>query len=235
MFAKCITTSDAFLDMPTSARALYLHLGMIADDDGFVNSPKRAMREAGASEEDLNLLLAKRFLLGFDSGIVVIKHWRINNYLQSDRCKPTEYRDEMSMLRIKENRAYTFAEKDASGSTCIQPVSNLYTTCIQPVYNLYTQNSIEENSIEESNKREEHAAPRAHRFAPPTLAEVRAFIEEKGYGVNPERFIAYYESNGWKVGKNPMKDWKAACASWNTREQQNQRKEVDYGNYACLI
>lgn len=107
MFAKAITESDTFLDMPLSTQALYFHLGMIADDDGFVGSPKRLARSINASEDDLKLLLAKRFILGFNSGIVVIKHWKINNYLRSDRYKPTTYQEELKTLQVKENGSYT--------------------------------------------------------------------------------------------------------------------------------
>ena len=79
MFAKSIVLSDAFLDMPMSARCLYFTLNMLADDDGFVGSPKAIMRQCGASQDDLLLLLQKRYILGFESGVIVIKHWNINN------------------------------------------------------------------------------------------------------------------------------------------------------------
>ena len=118
MFAKTIVLSDAFLDMPLSARCLYFTLGMLADDDGFVNSPKSIMRQAGASTDDLNLLLAKRFILAFDSGIIVIKHWRIHNYIQKDRYKESKYMEEKATLMIDQNGAYT---------ECIQDVSTLDT------------------------------------------------------------------------------------------------------------
>lgn len=107
MFAKCITESDAFLDMPLSTQALYFHLGMVADDDGFVSSPKKITRSINASEDDLKLLLAKRFVLGFESGIVVIKHWKMNNYIRNDRYKETTYLEEKKMLELKENGSYT--------------------------------------------------------------------------------------------------------------------------------
>lgn len=118
MFAKTIVLSDAFLDMPLSARCLYFTLGMLADDDGFVNSPKSIMRQAGASVDDLNLLIAKRFILTFDSGIIVIKHWRIHNYIQKDRYKETKYFEEKSTLMLDEKGAYT---------ECIQNVSKMDT------------------------------------------------------------------------------------------------------------
>ena len=107
MFAKTIVLSDAFLDMPLSARCLYFTLGMLADDDGFVNSPKSIMRQCGASADDMNVLLAKKFVLAFDSGVIVIKHWRINNYLRNDRYQETKYSEEKEQLRITENGSYT--------------------------------------------------------------------------------------------------------------------------------
>lgn len=118
MFAKTIVTSDAFLDMPLSARCLYFTLGMFADDDGFVNNPKSIMRQVGACADDLNLLLLKRFILAFDSGVIVIKHWRIHNYIQKDRYKETKYIEERSTLMLDEKGAYT---------ECIQGVSILDT------------------------------------------------------------------------------------------------------------
>lgn len=108
MFSQQITDSDSFLDMPLSAQALYFHLGMNADDDGFVNSPKRIQRVIGANEDDLKLLIAKRFVLSFDSGVVVIKHWKINNSIRQDRYTPTVYTEELSLITEKPNRAYTF-------------------------------------------------------------------------------------------------------------------------------
>ena len=107
MFAKTITESDAFLEMPLSTQALYLHLSMNADDDGFVSSPKKIVRMISASEDDLKLLLTKRFILGFNTGIIVIKHWRMNNYIRSDRYKPTVYQEEYKTLKVKDNGSYT--------------------------------------------------------------------------------------------------------------------------------
>ncbi|WP_238899330.1 replisome organizer [Clostridium sp. YIM B02500] len=107
MFSKQIIDSDAFLDMPLSAQALYFHLNMRADDDGFINSPKKIQRLINCSEDDLKLLIAKRFVIKFDSGVVVIKHWLIHNYLRKDTYKPTNYIDEKSMLYTKTNKSYT--------------------------------------------------------------------------------------------------------------------------------
>jgi hypothetical protein len=127
MFAKTIVTSDAFLDMPLSARCLYFTLGMLADDDGFVNNPKSIMRQVGASHSDLDLLLVKRFILAFDSGVIVIKHWRIHNYIQKDRYKESKYIEEKATLMIDEKGAYT--------------------ECIQDVYKVDTQVRLGKDSL----------------------------------------------------------------------------------------
>lgn len=107
MFTQKITESDAFIEMPMSSQALYFHLCMNADDDGFVKNPKSIQRLVGCNNDDIKLLIAKRFILPFDSGIIVIKHWRMHNLLRKDRYKETEYLEEKSMLYLKENGAYT--------------------------------------------------------------------------------------------------------------------------------
>lgn len=108
MFAKNIVLSDEFLDMPLSARCLYFTLGMLADDDGFINKPKTILRMCGASIDDMNILKLKRFVLEFESGIIVIKHWRLNNYLRKDRYSETSYKEEKKQLFLKDNGSYTF-------------------------------------------------------------------------------------------------------------------------------
>ena len=130
MFAKTIIDSDVFTDMPISARLLYYDLAMRADDDGFVNSPKKIMRFVGASMDDMNVLIAKQFIIPFESGVVVIKHWKIHNYIQKDRYKATSYQAEKESLTLKNGTYYTDDLPD---------VSNLDTECIQDVYSLDTQ------------------------------------------------------------------------------------------------
>lgn len=107
MFTKKIVDSDAFLNMPLSSQVLYFHLSMRADDDGFVNNPQKITRMVGASPDDFNILVAKNFVITFDTGVIVIKHWRMHNYIRGDRYQETEYKDEKSQLRLKENGAYT--------------------------------------------------------------------------------------------------------------------------------
>ena len=106
MFSKRITETDLFLDMPMSAQCLYFHLNMSADDDGFIGNAKTIRRMIGASEDDLKLLLSKEFLIPFKSGVVVIKDWRIHNYIRSDRYTETVYREEKKELKVLENGRY---------------------------------------------------------------------------------------------------------------------------------
>lgn len=135
MFAKTIIDSDAFIDMPLSTQALYFHLSMRADDDGFINNPKKIQRMIGATDDDLRLLIAKRFIIPFESGIVVIKHWKIHNYIRNDRYKPTVYEEERKQLETKDNGAYT--EVEAVGI----PSGN------QVVYQMETQVRVGKDSI----------------------------------------------------------------------------------------
>ena len=107
MFAKTIIDSDAFLDMPATSQCLYFHLAMRADDDGFINNPKKIQRFVGSTSDDLKLLIAKRFIIPFESGVVVIKHWKIHNYIRADRKVDTVYTKEMKMLALKDNGSYT--------------------------------------------------------------------------------------------------------------------------------
>src|SRR3990167_2929616 len=106
LFSPDIVGSDAFLEMPVSSRELYFQLGMYADDDGFIN-PKKIMRMVGAGDDDLKVILTKRFALPFESGVIVIKHWLIHNTIRKDRYKETQYLEEKKMLKIKENGSYT--------------------------------------------------------------------------------------------------------------------------------
>lgn len=131
MMSKKITDTDAFLDMPLTTQALYFHFLQNADDDGFVGSPNSIMRKVGASKNDYDLLIVKRFIIVFDTGICVIKHWRIHNYIQKDRYTPTTFLKEKAQLETEANGAYTDKKVE----------------CIQPVSNSYPQYSVGEDSI----------------------------------------------------------------------------------------
>ena len=211
MFSKKIVESDAFLDLPAGAQALYFHLGMAADDDGVVNSPNAIRRTVGAESEDLKLLIERGFLIDFPSGIVVIKHWRINNSIQKDRYRPTAYTDEINQLAVKPNGAYS--------RHCIQNVSNLDTKCIQSGYKMDTQVRLVKERKGEVSQGEEPPAPESG-FEPPTTEEVEAYAREAAIRLDAAQFVAYYSSNGWLVGnRTPMRDWKAAARSWAARDR----------------
>lgn len=107
MFSMDVVDTDAFLDMPPTTQNLYFHLGMRADDDGFVSSPKKIMKIINCGEDDMKILLTKNFIIGFESGVVVIKHWRLHNYISKDRYNETNYKDEKGSLKLKENKVYT--------------------------------------------------------------------------------------------------------------------------------
>ena len=209
MFAKTVIDSDAFLDMPLSAQALYFHLSMRADDDGFINNPKKIQRMVGASDDDCKLLILKRFIITFESGVIVIKHWKIHNYIQKDRYKPTIYQEEKKLLSEKDNKAYT---------ECIQD-GYIMDTQVRDRLEL-SKDSIE---LEEEQKRK--------RFVPPTLDEVKAYCSERKNNVDATRFIDYYTANGWLIGKNKMKDWKAAVRTW----ERNNFSTKTYGENGIAV
>ena len=208
MITKKVTDDDNFMSLSSSAQALYLHLNMSADDDGFNNQVTVSMFKAHASVDDLKALLEKRYIYQFENGVIVIKHWRMANALRKDRYTPTAFKEEMKQLGIKENGSYTL-------------LGNQLATNWQPNGNqTATQDSIGKDSIGKDNS----IGAKRSRFTPPTTEEIQAYCNEKHYNVSPEHFIDYYESNGWKVGRNSMKDWKAAVRNWARRDKENQPK-----------
>ena len=223
MFTQKIIDSDAFLEMPLSAQALYFHLNMRADDDGFINNPKRIQKTVGSSEDDLRLLIVKRFVICFENGVIVIKHWRMHNTLRKDRYNPTQYQEEFALLSLKDNNSYT--EKKSMATTW-QPDGN----------QMATQYSIVENSIDKSSivvdNDEETDKPKRTRFIPPSREEVQAYCVERKNNVDAERFIDYYTSNGWMVGKNKMKDWKASVRTWERNGNQQPNKGTKTSKYS---
>jgi hypothetical protein len=133
MFSLEVIDTDLFLSMPNSAQSLYFHLGMRADDDGFVSSPKKILKFVEAKEDDLKILIAKQFIIPFESGVVVITHWKLNNQIQKDRYKSTIYKKEMALLSQNENGVY-----------------NLDTECIQDVSKMETQVRLGKVSIDKN-------------------------------------------------------------------------------------
>lgn len=194
MFAKTIVTSDAFLDMPLSARCLYFTLGMFADDDGFVNNPKSIMRQVGACTDDLNILLAKRFILSFESGVIVIKHWKIHNYIAKDRYKETKYIEERATLMLDDKGAYT--ER------------------IQDVYKLETQDRLGKDSLSKDSLSQSITTTTTGDA--PSLTEVYVYFREMFDGdavKESQKFHAYNANKGWTC----LPDWKATADLWIAR------------------
>ena len=208
MFAKTIVLSDAFLDMPLGARCLYMTFGMVADDDGFVNNAKSVIRQIGASEDDLRILLAKRFILLMDDGLIVIKHWRINNYLRNDRYQETKYIEEKARLLIDEKGAYKFADESLGIPSMVYPGKDSI-----------GKDSIGKDSIGVKRKR----------FTPPTLEQVQAYCKERNNNVDAKKFFEYYTAGDWKDAKgNPVKNWKQKLITWEGK--RGEQKVPDFAN-----
>ena len=217
MFSIDVVDTDKFLDMPISAQCLYFHLGMHADDDGFVSSPKKIAKAANCGNDDLRILVSKDYLIPFDDGVVVITDWRVNNYIRTDRYKTTIHDNKKAVLKLGENGRYTIGAPT--------------------VDERYTQYSIDKSSIDKDRlEREGETTPppplqcntdvtpkkkkASQRFTPPTVDEVKAYCTERGNGVDAQRFVDFYTSKGWLVGKNKMKDWKAAVRTWEQRDKK---------------
>ena len=213
MLTKNVTDDEDFLHLSSSAQALYLHLSMSADDDGFTKQISTSMFKAHASVQDLEALLAKRFVFQFESGVIVIRHWRMANALRQDRHKDTTFQEELAMLNL-----------DKTGKYDWQPSGNQVATKCQPL------DAIEENRIDKDS-----IDKRDNRFAPPTVDEVDVYAAEKGLRIDAQRFVDFYESKGWMVGKNKMKDWKAAVRGWCSRNdgqptaQRSAKVQAAYG------
>lgn len=200
MLTKKVTDDGDFINLSSSAQALYLHLTMCADDDGFTNQIAVSMFKAHASVQDLEALLTNRFLYQFENGVLVITHWRMANALRKDRYTKTKFTDELSRLSLDETGEYGLvANWLPSGCQMVAP------------------------SKDKDNKEETHlkvGKEESRRFVPPTPTEVGQYAIEKGLTIDGDKFCDFYESKGWMVGKNKMKDWKAAVRGWCSRDAQ---------------
>ena len=219
MFDKTITNSDDFIDMPDSAQNLYFHLSMNADDDGFVNNWKNIMRMTGHKEDDIKILIAKQYVIPFDSGVIVIRHWRINNYLRGDRYTETKFKSEKLQLQLDENMVY---QMSTNGIPSGIP-------------------SIDKNSIDKNSKVKSSIDNKGtKKFVPPTLEEVRAYVKEKGLSVNAKHFHDYFTEGNWIDAKGQkVRNWKQKVLTWNKYQSNDTPKrnatfadllEKEYGN-----
>lgn len=214
MLSTQIIDSDSFLEMPMSSQLLYMHLVLRADDDGFLNNPKKIMRMIGASEDDIKLLLVKKFVIAFDSGVIVIKHWRIHNYIQSDRYNETVYTSEKNLLILDEKNIYHLSEKNA---------------CIQNVYKMDTQVKLSKDKTSKDklskDKKEEknHYCENEKIFSIPTLDEVKDyFYNHMDFEINyyePYNFYSYNQARNWKG----VKDWHPLADMWHRKFKESQK------------
>lgn len=193
MLTKKVTDDDNFMQLSSSAQALYLHLTMSADDDGFCNQVSTAMFKAHASIQDLQSLLERRYIYQFENGVIVIKHWRMANALRKDRYTPTAFREELAQLKLKENGSYTWLP-----SGC------------QLVAKRLPQNSIDKDRVDKDRVDKV--------FKPPTFEEVSAYCMERNNNIQAQHFIDYYSARNWMLGKVKMKDWKAAVRTWERND-----------------
>ena len=223
MFTKKITDDDHFISLSSSAQALYLHLSMAADDDGFCNQVSASIFKAHASIQDLQALLENRYLYQFDNGVLVIKHWRMANALRKDRYTPTAFQEELRQLEIKDNGAYSLASERLPEGC--QMVAKWLPDGCQVVAT--GKDSIDKDSIDKDrlNKRESKREKNASRFTPPQVEEVKQYCVERENGIDAEAFIDYYTARGWKIGSQLMKDWKAAIRTWERRNFKDTHKE----------
>lgn len=214
MFTKTVIDSDAFLDMPLSSQALYFHLSMRADDDGFVNNQNKIVRMIGANPNDLDILVAKRFVLTFDSGVLVIKHWKMHNYIRKDRYQETVYKEELQQLEHNENNAYTLGQPTVNQqATNSQPTVNQRLPQVRLGKDRLGKDSIEiEYEVIEDKK--------SSRFTPPTLEEVKEYCIERLNKVDADKFIDHYKASGWMRGKTKIKDWKACVRTWEKNDDK---------------
>ena len=316
MFDKYIIDSDSFLEMPLTTQAVYFHLNMRADDDGFVDNWKSILRIVGGKEDDIKVLISKSFVIPFETGIIVIKHWKINNYLQKDRKKQTRHIEELKQLK-EQNGEYFLLENDEqsnlvsfsqqkkeipewqkrrdeayknsslpdsfsykirqafNNTICpicgsvmqmnekfknymptiqhlipiskggVHELENIAVICyscnasirndiieeklnneevkekwetINSLNTRSTNGSTDKNSIDKYSIIYNNYIPK--KFQKPTVEQVENYCKERKNDIDAQKFVDYYDSIGWLVGKKPMKDWKACVRTWEKKEKE---------------
>jgi hypothetical protein len=219
MFAKTIIDSDAFLDMPLTSQCLYFHLSMRADDEGFINNPKKIVRMIGASEDDLKLLVAKHFVIPFDSGVCVIKHWRIHNYIRGDRIHHTVYQDEMSQLEVKDIGSYTLVSQ--MPDKCQSNVSQMDDMCQSNV------SQLDDKCHTEDRLGKDRIGKVRHKYG----VDANVLLTDEEYEKLKNEFpddyeqriddLSMYLSSKGKTYKNHL----ATIRNWNRMDKQREAKK----------
>lgn len=235
MFNTKIVCSDSFLELSATAQALYFQIAMKCDDDGFCNTPRMIARMCGANEaEDLKMLIDRKFLLEFSSGVVVLKHWFVNNYIRKERHTRTLHQREFNQLYIDDDNVYHFGSGDKSAENVRQNAGICQPNAenMAPQYRL-GESSIEENSIEEISKGKGiallessgtcEAQKEVSENEPPTFDNVLIYFSTELHCQNSKeilKFYNWYNSRGWtdKAG-NPVTDWKSKARLWHSDQR----------------
>lgn len=224
MFSRSVVESDVFLDMPLTTQALYFHLGMYADDDGFLNNAKRIQRITGCSDDDFKLLLAKGFVIPFDNGICVIRHWKIHNYIRSDRYKPTLYSQEKALLTMDAQKGYVLL--DTVGIPNVNQVDTQRDTQVKlskdnNIYRSPEGDRERKTEVEESKNGEKNALEQdtkdfevIYKIYPKKKGKAKAFEYYRGF-VGRGRVI-----NGKRYRLSPRQIWASVHAYVEDRRQQ---------------
>ena len=209
MFSKTVIDSDDFLEMPASCQLLYFYLALHADDDGFVNKPRSLARLTGGQEQDLQLLTHRGFIIGFDSGVVVIRHWKMHNTIRKDTYNPTKYARERAMLELDGCGSYYLKE-----TPCARAVAEPLRDCDG------TENASETQVRSDKDRigKDSSGKVREAEFPAPGLDEIRLYCQSRASPVDAQSFFDYYTANGWMAGKERIKDWKAMVRVWERRE-----------------
>lgn len=243
MFSKKIIDSARFIKMPVSSQALYFHMGVRADDDGIVEG-YNVMRMIGATEDDLKVLVAKGFVTILNEDLVAyINDWKEHNLIRADRKVDSIYKDLLlqivSEVQILEPKQRSDVKKKQVNPPNGRPVDNQWTTNGQPMDvqmqsmdgEMSAQDRLGKDSLRQDNigkyiedvQQAEQSTTKSQKsknkkFVKPTVEEIRDYCIERKNNVSAQYFYDYYEANGWKVGKNPMKDWKATVRNWERRD-----------------
>lgn len=213
-----LVDTDNFLEMPQTAQCLYFHLLTRADDDGFVDAVKKVMRILGNTDDDLKILIAKRYIIPFQSGVCVIKDWLVHNQIRADRYTKTIYLKEKELLTKSENGSY-----EINLANGCQNDNQVSTKCQPMVEKMATQYSIGKDNIKNNILDSEKT-----KFIKPTLEEIKNYCIERNNFVDAQHFYDYYEANGWHVGKQKMSDYKAAIRTWERNSKNftvNEKQE----------
>lgn len=233
MFAKTIIDSDLFLDMPMSTQLLYFHLAMRADDDGFINNPKKIQRMIGCSDDDIRILISKQFIIPFDNGIVVIKHWRIHNYIRKDTYNETRYTEQKKALTIDENKIYQLNE---SSIECIPFVDKSSTERGQSVDESSTQDRLGKVRLGKVNNIMSGKPDRTSSKHPEEYEKIISYLNQKAntnYRTSTketQQFINARLSEGYTV-EDFFTVIDKKCTDWlNTDMEKYLRPKTLFGN-----